>query len=369
MTAELAPPRARNAFPLPIWVVVAPIAAAAFVVAEVFHLIPTDHPAIQALAAALLVGAVFSAVHHAEVVALRIGEPLGSMVLAIAVTAIEVSLIVAIMLASPSGGTEVARDTVFAALMIVLGGIVGLCLLVGGLRHHEQGFQVAGASGALSVLATLATLALILPNYTVAVPGPVYSNAQLTFVAVGSLALYGLFAFVQSVRHRDYFIDRTDEHAHARPSLPVFAASFVLLVVALAAVVLTAEGLSPAIKAAVAGAGLPPAFVGVVIATLVLLPEGSAALQAARRNRLQKSLNLALGSALASIGLSIPTVAVVSLAIDAPLSLGLDPSHIALLVLALFTSTLTLATGRTTVLQGGVHLVIFAAFLVIAAVP
>jgi len=355
----------------PVWVYLAPVAAAGLVAAILADAL-AGSPLLTLLATVLLAAAVFAAVHHAEVVALAVGEPFGSIVLAASVTVIEVSLIVTLMLASPDGATEIARDTVFAAVMIVLNGVVGLCLLVGGIRHHEQGFQIHGATGALSVLGTLATLTLILPNFTLAVPGPVYSQTQLIFVAVVSLALYGLFLFVQSVRHRDYFLDTPGEsgdEAHVRPSVGTSLASLAMLVVALFAVVLLAETLSPVVERAVDAAGLPSAFVGVVIAAVVLLPESLSALRAARRNRLQTSLNLALGSALASIGLTIPAVAIVSLAIGAPLSLGLASEHVVLLVLAFFTSTLTLATGRTTVLQGGVHLVIFAAFLTIAAFP
>ncbi|MBJ3774648.1 calcium:proton antiporter [Acuticoccus mangrovi] len=354
----------------PLWVILVPLVAGALVVLEETHVVHLDTLAIQLVAALILGAAVFAAVHHAEVLALRIGEPLGSLVLAAAVTVIEVSLIISMMLAIEGGGSEIARDTVFSAVMIVLTGIIGLCLLVGGVFHREQGFQIQGASGALSVLATLATLALILPNFTVAVPGPVYSTGQLMGVGLMSLLLYALFIFVQSWRHRDYFIDMENaEEAHPRPDGRLVAVSIVLLAVSLLSVVLIAEGLSPAVEDAVSVAGLPDAFVGVVIAALVLLPEGLAALRAARANQLQKSLNLALGSALASIGLTIPVVGAASVMIGAPLSLGLEAEHIVLLVLALFTCTLTLTTGRTSILQGGVHLVIFAAFLIVAAVP
>jgi Ca2+:H+ antiporter len=353
----------------PAWVLALPPAAAAFAALEHLHALPGETVLVRIVAALLLGGAVFSAVHHAEMIAARIGEPMGSFVLAVSVTVIEVALIVSIMLAAPESGSEVARDTVFAAVMIVLTGIVGACLLVGGIRHHEQGFQVQGATGALGVLATLATLALVLPNFTLAVPGPYYAPTQLVAVGVMSLGLYALFLFVQSVRHRDYFLDTDAREAHAPPARRAFLASLALLPLALLAVVLIAEGLSPAVEGVVFEAGLPASFVGVVIAGLVLMPEALAAFRAARANRLQRSLNLALGSALASIGLTIPAVAAASLVIGIPLGLGLEAEHIVLLVLALFVSTLTLATGRTTVLQGGVHLVIFAAFLVIAAVP
>ena len=361
---------------MPWWSWAAPIAACALLAAKAAGLADPGAASTMALAALLLGGAVFAAVHHAEIVALRVGEPFGSVILAVAVTVIEVALIVSIMLSAPDGGREVARDTVFAAVMIVLNGIVGLCLLVGGIRHHEQGFHAHGASAALGVLGTLAALVLILPNYTSTIAGPVYAPSQLVFVAVVSLALYALFLFVQTVRHRNYFLDAADDAAgtgapaqDVRPGNRLVAVSLGLLVVSLTGVILLAKTLSPAIDRAIAAAGLPDACVGIVIAAVVLLPEGMAAYRAALANRLQISLNLALGSALASIGLTIPAVTVVSLALGVPLALGLQAPHIVLLVLSLFTATITLATGRTTVLQGGVHMVIFAAFLVISAVP
>jgi len=352
------------------WTFVLPLLAALFLVLKFLHLLDAFPGIALVIAAALLLGTVFAAVHHAEVVALRVGEPLGSIVLAVAVTVIEVALIVSIMLSAPDGGAEVARDTVFAAVMIVLNGIVGLCLLVGGMRYREQAFKPSGAGAGLGVIGTLATLALILPNYTLAVPGPVYSPVQLAFVGLVSILLYGQYLFFQTVTHREYFLDASDPgRPAARPSGRVALASLGTLLVALLAVVLLAKTLSPAVERAVLVAGLPTAFVGVVIAAVVLLPEGLSALAAARANRLQTALNLSLGSALASIGLTIPTVAAVSLLLHKPLHLGLAAEHIVLLVLTLFTGTLTLGTGRTTTLQGGVHLVIFGAFLVIAAVP
>jgi len=353
------------------WTVAAPLAAAVLVGAELVHLADPRSTLFLVLAALLLGTAVFSAVHHAEVIAARIGEPVGSIVLALAVTVIEVALIVSIMLSGPEVGAETARDTVFAAVMIVLNGIVGLCLLVGGLRHREQGFQLQGTGSALSVIGVLATLTMILPNFTLAVPGPVYAAPQLVFVAIAALALYGLFLFTQTVRHRAYFLDRDQPEAEHQP-VPTgrqALASAALLLLALVSVVLLAEALSPPVEAGVADAGLPPAFVGVVIASVVLLPEGLSAFRAARANRLQTSLNLALGSAMASIGLTIPAVAIVSLVLGTPLALGLEPEHMTLLVLSLFIATLSLATGRTTILQGAVHLVIFGAFLTIAGVP
>ncbi len=326
----------------------------------------------DAAAAAALIATVFAAVHHAEVVAHRTGEPFGTLVLAVAVTVIEVALIVSVMLSAPEAKAGLARDTVFAAVMIVCNGIVGLCLLWGGARHHEQGFQVHGASAALAVLAALTTLTLVLPNVATTVPGPQFSTSQLVFAGIVSLVLYGSFVFVQTVRHRDYFLaaDGGDADAHAPPpSNRTALVSAALLVAALVAVVGLAKALTPTVEAALARLDVPKAVVGIVIATLVLLPECLAALRAARANRLQTSLNLALGSALASIGLTIPAVAVVSIVLGRPLELGLGDKDQVLLALTLLVGVITLGTGRTTVLQGIVHLVIFAVFLFFAVVP
>jgi Ca2+:H+ antiporter len=323
------------------------------------------------LLAIALVGTVFAAVHHAEVLAHRVGEPFGSLLLAIAVTVIEVALIVSLMLGDPAGKAGLARDTVFAALMIVCNGLVGLCLLVGGARHHEQEFRLAGASAMLSVLVPMAVLVLVMPNLVAAAPGPFFSPLQLGFVSAAALALYLVLLFVQTVRHRDYFLPETggdDAHAPPPPARQVLYAA-VLLPVALLAVVLIAKSLSPALEAAVAAAGAPGGVVGVAIALLVLLPESLAAVRAARRNRLQTSLNLALGSVAACIGLTIPTVAGVSFWLGQPLSLGLGPAETLLLGLTFLVAVLTLGTGRTTVLQGAVHLVIFAVFVFLVFVP
>lgn len=317
-----------------------------------------------------LVGTVFAAVYHAEVVAHRVGEPFGSLVLAVAVTIIEVALIVSVMV---GGGdtTAMARDTVFAAVMIVCNGIVGLCLLAGGLRHREQIFQLQGTQAALSVIVSLTVLTMVLPNVTSSTKGPTFSAPQLIFVAIVSLILYGSFLFVQTVRHRDYFLPKEDEaEVHALPPPNrVALASGALLFISLALVVAMAKMLTPTIENAIARAGAPKSVVGIVIAGLVLLPEGLAAFRAARANRLQTSMNLALGSVLATIGLTIPTIAGVSLLFHQPLTLGLSGKEELLLALTLIVSILTVGTGRTTMLQGIVHLVIFATFLFLAAVP
>lgn len=300
----------------PIWGWAAPAAASLLLVLKFSGIVPSDAGLVLILAGLLLGGAVFAAVHHAEVLALRLGEPFGSIVLAIAVTVIEVALIVSIMLSGSAGSDAVARDTVFSAVMIVLNGVIGLCLVLGAQRHHEQSFQLQGASAALAVLGTLATFALVLPNYTVATLGPHYSPIQLLAVGAVSFSLYCIFVFIQTIRHRDYFLNNAGDTTaagnmpHHKPSNRITAISAVLLIVSLVAVVLLAKVLSYPLERVVATAGLPQAFLGVVIAAIVLLPEGFAAVKAALLNHLQSSMNLALGSALATIALTIPAVAV-----------------------------------------------------------
>lgn len=358
---------------LPAWSWAVPAAAAALLAAVLGGVLPQASAWVVAACVVLLLGAVFASVHHAEIVALRVGEPFGSIVLALSVTVIESALILSLLLSVAEGNEALARDTVFATVMIVMNGIVGACLLVGGARHREQRFGTDAATAALSVLGTLAVVVLVLPNYTLARAGPFYAEAQLVFVSAASIVLYGVFLFVQTVRHRSYFLEATDADGTAapaaRPSAALGLASLALLVLALAGVVLLAKLLSPSLERGVAAAGLPLAFVGVVIAAIVLLPEGIAAVRAARANRLQSALNLALGSALATIGLTIPVVALACLALGRDLVLGLADGESVLLLLTLFIGTVTLATGRTTILQGAVHLVIMGIFVLMAVVP
>jgi Ca2+:H+ antiporter len=359
----------KSIYGIPLWSIAVPLVAWLLLAGIVAGL----GGAYLVLVAIGLIASVITAVHHAEVVAHRVGEPYGTLVLAIAITVIEVALIVSLMLTGGPATTALARDTVFAAVMLILNGMVGLCLLVGGTKYREQAFGLYGVSAALVTLAAISVLTMVLPNYTVSVPGPFYSASQLAFIAVVSLVLYGTFVLVQAVRHRDYFLPVAavqDEEAHAEPpSVGVTLASAGLLLLCLAAVVLLAKALAPTMETAVLAAGAPPALVGIIIAAVVLLPEGWAALRAARANRLQTSLNLALGSALASIGLTIPTVAIVSLVTGWTLTLGLDIKSTVLLVLSLFVTTISLGTGRTTVLQGVVHLVLFAVYLFTTIVP
>jgi Ca2+:H+ antiporter len=334
-----------------------------------------DHPLTIIAMFVALVAAIGMAVHHAEVVALRVGEPFGTLILAISVTVIEVALIATMMLSDYPGAETVARDAVFAAIMIVVNGVVGLAILVGGVRYHELAFRIEGANAALTVLTALATLTLVLPAMTTSSPGPTYTNSQLAFAGLCSLALYGTFVFVQTVRHRDYFLPveaagREDQNQHvAPPSRAKALFSGTLLVVALIVVVVLAKRLSPLVEQSVLASGAPKALVGVIIAALVLAPESIAAIRAALADRLQTSFNLALGSALASIGLTIPTVALLSIAFELPLTLGISPVQTTLLLLTLLASITTLATGKTAVLQGVVHLVIFLAYLFLTIVP
>jgi Ca2+:H+ antiporter len=330
-------------------------------------------PLLAVVCALALIGAVIVAVHHAEVVAHRVGEPFGTLILALAVTVIEASLILSMMLAGGPGAATLPRDTLFAAVMIICAGVVGLCVLVGGLRHREQSFRIEGAGAGISALMTMTTLSMVLPSFTTSSPGNTYTPAQLIFAAVSSLVLWLAFVFVQTVRHRDYFLPAQhadDEQIHEPPpSTRAAWASAGLLVVALVGVVGLAKLLSPWIESAVAAAGAPKTVIGIAIALLVLAPETAAAMRAARADRLQTSLNLALGSALASIGLTIPVVAAASLGFGLPLQLGLEAKDLALLVLTFAVNMVTLVSGRTHLLPGVVHLVIFAAFLALALAP
>jgi len=336
------------------------------------------------LVCAALGAAVIAAVHHAEVVAHRVGEPFGTLILALAVTVIEVALIVTLMASGGDKAASLARDTVFAAVMITCNGILGLALVVGSLRHNTQEFRVHASGSLLAVMTALVTLSLVLPTFTTSTPGATFSTAQLAFAGVASLVMYGVFVFVQTIRHRDYFLpvadsaaenqegdqedDQEESHA-AAPSGKVALVSLGLLFGCLIAVVGLAKTVSPKLESAVESAGAPLAVVGVMIALLVLLPETVAAVRAALRNRLQTSLNLALGSALASIGLTIPAIAIASIWLSGPLVLGLGGKEMVLFALTVVVSMLTLATGRATLLQGAVHLMIFSSFLFLAVSP
>ncbi|MBB4122755.1 calcium:proton antiporter [Martelella radicis] len=361
---------------IPKWSVLLPFVAAALVALELFGILHDTSVVFLVPAILLLGGSVFASVLHAEVLGARVGEPMGSIILAGCVTLIEVALIVSIMFSGAEGTDAVARDTVFSAVMIVLNGIIGLCLVVGGRIYHAQSFKLAAATAALAVLGTLSTLAFVLPNFAISGPAQQYSWAQLLVVSICCLVLYGVFLFIQTVRHRSDFTEETDDEEgeffpehHAPPSGRMTTASAVMLPFSLLMVILLAEMLSAPLDRGIAAAGLPQTLVGVMIAALVLMPEGISSVQAAFKNRIQQSINLVLGSALASIGLSIPIVALISIALGRQMTLGLEPEQMVMLILTLFVSTITLGTGRTTVLQGAVHLVIFAVFVLLTLVP
>ncbi len=313
---------------------------------------------------------VFAAVHHSDVIADRTGEPYGTLILTAAVTIIELALIISAM-TSGKGNAALARDAVFAVVMIVCNGLVGLCIVIGGIRHGEQSFRVTGASSYLSVLMVLAVLTLVLPNYTSSTPGPFFSESQLVFISIATIALYAVFLYIQTIRHREYFIAARApaEDRSTPPSMAQVAHSLLLLLVSLATVILLAKKFAGLIETALAETGMPEAVTGVLVAFLVLLPEAVAAIGAARRDELQKSINLALGSSLASIGLTVPAIGAAAIAIDRDLLLGIDGKHTVLLFLTFAVSLLTFATGRTNILSGFVHLVLFATFSFLVLLP
>jgi Ca2+:H+ antiporter len=325
---------------------------------------------VLAFVALFLIGSVLAAVQHAEIVAHRVGEPFGALTLAVAVTVIEVGLIVTLMVTADTDTSTLARDTVFAAAMITCNGIVGLSLLVGALRRHFADFNAEGTATALATVITLATITLVLPEFTTTADGGEFSGGQLAFIGVAALALYGLFVFIQTVRHREVFVEEEDLQASGHgPSRREALRSLILLVVSLVVVVGLAKVESPAIEDAVDAIGAPQSAVGVLIALLVLAPETLAAVRNARRGRVQISFNLALGSAMASIGLTIPVIALASIWLDGPLVLGLEPTQIVLLALTAIVSALTILPGRATLQEGGVHLVVFGSFLFLALFP
>lgn len=328
--------------------------------------------------ALFLMGSVIAAVYHSEVIAHRLGEPFGTLLLAFAITVIEVGLIISIMMGAKGLETiTLARDTVFAAVMIILNGIIGSCIVIGSLRYREQSFTLQGVSTALITLTAVIIFVLILPNYTVSHRGGEYTSFQLLFIALISLGLYLGFTMIQTLRHRSFFISPQNKLAgslseqddHEKSSGKSLYISCILLVLCLGVVVLLAKLLSKDVEHIVVSAGAPRSLVGIIIAGIVLLPEGVAAFRAAKSDQIQTSLNLAFGSALASIGLSIPAIAIISVITDIRMSLGIDIKSTILLGLSLFTITVSLATGRTNIMQGVVLIAIFLIYLFITIVP
>jgi Ca2+:H+ antiporter len=362
------------------WSVAVPVLAVLVLVVAWFR---HDHWSMLVVVTIALMGAVVAAVHHAEVVAHRVGEPFGSLILAVAVTVIEVGLIVMLMTSGGEGTSSYARDTVFAAVMITLNGIVGISLLVGALKHSLVAFNASGTGSAVATVIALAGVTMVLPRFTTSAPGAEFTPSQLAFAAVASLVLYGSFVFTQTIRHRDFFLPvASDERGrvtglldldgdgHADPPEAREAwLSLGLLVASLVSVVGLAKLLSPTIEDAVKTLGLPYAVVGVAIALVVLAPESIAAVRHAARDHVQSSLNLAYGSAMASIGLTIPTIAIAMIWLAGPLDLGLEPMQMVLLALTVAVTAFTVVQGRAYALQGVVHLVLLASFLFLSVQP
>lgn len=350
---------------LPVWTLLAPVLALALY----FPL----HGAASGLAGLVLVGAllaaVLAAVHHADVVALRVGDPFGAVILALAVTVIELGLIVSIMLGKHPEPT-LLRDTIHSVVVLVLHGLAGLCILVGALRHREQEFRTNGAQAFLIVLLPMVALTLVLPNFTTSAPGPYYTHKQLAFVSAACLLLWLAFTFVQTVRHREHFTPpQPAESSHPRPSGKMAGAALFMLALSLVAVVLLAKGVSPFIQLGVEAVGAPPALVGVIVAAIVLLPESATALRASYKNELQTSINIALGSGVASIGLTVPTVAFIAWRTGTPLELGVSPGGAMMLTLSFMMALITYGTGRASLLSGVVHLILLATWLFLILVP
>ena len=316
----------------------------------------------------------FRVVHHADCLAVKLGEPYGTLILTLAVIGIEVALIAAVMLTG-TASPLLARDTMMAVIMIVLNGLIGLALLMGGLRHREQSYQLQGARAYITVLLPLSVIALVLPRFTTSTPEPTLSDSQEVLFALLTIVLYGIFLALQTSRHRSHYDDlqvdsEADDLAYGHPE-PEYSVALhaVLLVLTLLPIILLSKSLAVLVDFGVVQFGMPAALGGVLIAALVLAPEGLAALRSAVNDQLQRSVNLLLGSALATIGLTVPAVLAVSLFIGQPVILGLDDTGIVLLFLSLLTTGLTFGGTRTNILQGAVHLFLFATYLILIFMP
>lgn len=333
-----------------------------------------DSNLFQLIASGLLILSVMAAVHHSEIIAECVGEPYGTIILAISITVIEVSIIVSLMVTEGEEAASLARDTVYSATMLILNGMVGLCLLIGSLKHYEQNFSKPSVTIALVSLISIVVFTLVFPTFTESVAGSYYSFPQLVFASVACLVIYGTFLFAQTKRYRHYFLTvGAEDEDEETPPLPIsnttFFTSLFFLIVCLGIVVLLSKTLSPTIENIIISYHLPKTLVGVIIASIILLPEGIAAINAARNNKLQTSLNLSLGSALASIGLTIPSVAFVCIMYDMRIILGLDLKSIILLGLSVFTVMLSLSSGKTNIVYGVVLLVNLFAFIFLMIYP
>ena len=328
--------------------------------------------AYQVISGVLLLLCVMAAVHHSEIVAHRVGEPLGTIILAVSITIIEVAIIVSLMTTGGKEYAAFARDTVYAAVMLILNGIVGLSLFIGGRKFHTQTFSPHSVKIALVSLVSIVAFTMIIPTFTNSKAGPYYTEKQLFFEIFACLVIYAAFISAQTNSHREYFIsDESDTSESTVHSISHFSLviSIVFLLISLLIVVLLAKSLSPHIEQLVISNGLPKSLVGIIIAAVILLPEGIAAVNAARNNNLQTSLNLSLGSALASIGLTIPVVSIASYMYNFPLILGLEILPIILLVISIFTVMLSLIGGRSNSLYGVVLLVNLIAYVFLTIYP
>lgn len=314
-----------------------------------------------------------SVVRHADSLAIKFGEPYGTLILTLSAIAIEVMMISTAMLHGANNPT-LARDAMFAVVMIALGGFVGLSLLLGGLRYREQYYNLQGVNSYLNVIMALAVLGLVLPNFTTSTSGPTFSTEQAIFLAVTSLSLYAIFLLIQTVRHRQYFIESgdaavaghsADHPVHMRST--AFHAAMLLLY--LITVILLAEKFAIPLDNSIEQFHMPQAFGGAMIAALVLSPEGLGAIRASLRNQLQRSVNLLLGSVLATIGLTIPAVVTISLITKRPIVLGVQGGNLPLLILTLAVSVVTFTSRKTNVLQGCIHLLLFAVFVLLLFAP
>lgn len=326
----------------------------------------------QIFAGILLLFCVMSAVHHSEIVAHRVGEPYGTIILAVSITIIEVAIIISLMMTGRNEYASFARDTVYAAVMLILNGIIGLSLFIGGRKHHTQTFSPHSVKIALVALVSIITFTLILPTFTSSIVGPYYTERQLLFEIIACLVIYIAFISAQTIRHREYFITESTsnaENTHNNILNLTFIISLTFLLICLVIVVLLAKSLSTPIESLLTSYGLPRSLVGIIIAAVILLPEGIAAVSSAKQNKLQNSLNLALGSALASIGLTIPSVSFVSYLFDLPLVLGLEIMPIILLVISVFTVMLSLIGGKSNFVYGVVLLVNLFAYVFLTINP
>jgi Ca2+:H+ antiporter len=313
-----------------------------------------------------------SVVRHADCLALKLGEPYGTLILTLSAIAIEVMMISAAMLHGANNPT-LARDMMFAVLMIGLNALIGLSLLLGGLRHHEQYYNLQGTSAYLNTIMTLSVLGLVLPNFTTSMSGPRFSSVQEIFLVVITLSLYGIFLMTQTQRHRQYFMEKegaaaSGDHSHY---FQVRSTGFhaVMIFLYLIAVVVLAEKFAIPLDNSIERFGMPQAFGGAIVAGLVLFPEALAGIKAAVSNQLQRSVNVLHGSVLASIGLTIPAVLVIGMVTNRPVTLGIERGNLPLLLLTLAVSVVTFGGGRTSVLQGCIHLLLFVVFLLLMFCP